>query len=52
MKESGVSSGVRRIEAICGKSAVEYIQKIRKNMKEIEEEIKNRDIKKGIEESK
>ena len=37
-KESGVSAGVRRIEAICGKAAVEKVKALRDEMHEIKEE--------------
>ena len=47
-KESGVSSGVRRIEAVCGLSAINYTNNIISNMKTIEKEIKNKDILQGI----
>ena len=40
-KESGVSAGVRRIEAICGKSALRYIELLRKERQELISELKN-----------
>jgi alanyl-tRNA synthetase len=36
-KESGVSAGVRRIEAICGKAAVEKVKALRDEINEIKE---------------
>jgi alanyl-tRNA synthetase len=47
-KESGVSAGVRRIEAICGKSAYEYAKKLRQTLGRAEEEVKHKDIFIGI----
>ncbi len=47
-KESGVSAGVRRIEAVCGKSAYEYTKKYIKDYAKICEEVKNRDPFTGI----
>jgi alanyl-tRNA synthetase len=47
-KESGVSSGVRRIEAVCGLSAIAYTKNIINNMKLLEAEVKNKDILQGI----
>ena len=40
-KESGVSAGVRRIEAICGKAAVEAVNALRDELNEIKTELKN-----------
>ena len=48
VKESGVSAGVRRIEAVCGISANKYTNSIIKKMNEVESEIKNTDIIAGI----
>jgi len=48
VKESGVSAGVRRIEAVCGLSAIKYTNSIIKKMNEVESEIKNTDIIAGI----
>ena len=47
-KESGVSSGVRRIEAVCGASAVKYALNAIKTIKELENDLKTKDIKIGI----
>ncbi len=40
-KESGVSAGVRRIEAICGNAAVEAVKVLRDELAEIKAELKN-----------
>jgi len=40
-KESGVSAGVRRIEAVCGKSAVEAVNAVRKELNDVKTELKN-----------
>jgi len=40
-KESGVSAGVRRIEAICGRSAVEFVNSLRDEREKIAQEVKN-----------
>ncbi|HHO42198.1 MAG TPA: alanine--tRNA ligase, partial [Epsilonproteobacteria bacterium] len=47
-KESGVSAGVRRIEAICGQEAVRYINTLRGEIENIKEEVKNQDPLSGI----
>jgi len=47
-KESGVSAGVRRIEAVCGKAAYEYFCEQRILLKEVEAEVKNLDVLAGI----
>jgi len=47
-KESGVSAGVRRIEAVCGLAAVEYTNSIIKKYNEVQEEVKNQDAIIGI----
>lgn len=41
VKESGVSAGVRRIEAICSKSALEFVKKLRKDYMDICEALKS-----------
>lgn len=41
-KESGVSAGVRRIEAVCGKAALMLSSSWRKNLEEISEALKNK----------
>jgi alanyl-tRNA synthetase len=40
-KESGVSAGVRRIEAVCGNAAVEVVKALRDELSEIKTELKN-----------
>jgi len=47
-KESGVSAGVRRIEAVCGYAAYEYFCGQRALLKEVESEVKNLDVIAGI----
>jgi len=47
-KESGVSAGVRRIEAVCGYSAYEHFCNERILLKQIEHEVKNHDVLSGI----
>ncbi len=47
-KESGVSAGVRRIEAICGRSAVERVKVLRNELEAIREELKNQNPLAGI----
>ena len=47
-KESGVSAGVRRIEAVCGLSAINYAKNAVEKLTSIELEIKNKDIIQGI----
>jgi alanyl-tRNA synthetase len=47
-KESGVSAGVRRIEAICGKAAVEKVKALREEISEIKDEVKNQNPIAGI----
>lgn len=48
LKESGVSAGVRRIEAVCGLSAIEYAKELRHTLAQAVEEVKNRDLMVGI----
>jgi len=48
-KESGVSAGVRRIEAICGASALRYAKTLRENLNQIKEAVKHKDPLIGIE---
>ena len=43
-KESGVSAGVRRIEAICAGSATQYTNELRHELGECEIELKNTDL--------
>ena len=40
-RESGVSAGVRRIEAVCGRSAVEAVGAVREALTQIKTELKN-----------
>jgi alanyl-tRNA synthetase len=40
-KESGVSAGVRRIEAVCGNAAIEAVKTLRTELTEIKTELKN-----------
>lgn len=47
-KESGVSAGVRRIEAVCGNAAYEYFKAQRELLKEAQNEVKNLDLLAGI----
>ena len=47
-KESGVSAGVRRIEAICGRAAVEKVKGLRGEIEQIKEEVKNQNPLAGI----
>ncbi|MCE3038175.1 alanine--tRNA ligase [Helicobacter anatolicus] len=47
-KESSVSSGVRRIEAVCGNAGYLYAKNILKTQQEAKEILKNQDILQGI----
>jgi alanyl-tRNA synthetase len=47
-KESGVSAGVRRIEAVCGNAAYNYFKEQRKLLHSAQSEVKNLDIIAGI----
>jgi len=47
-KESGVSAGVRRIEAICGESALNYINDTRELLESVESELKSKEPLKAI----
>ncbi|MFA6144141.1 MAG: alanine--tRNA ligase [Sulfurimonas sp.] len=49
VKESGVSAGVRRIEAVCGNAAYNLFKANRHLLEELEGSVKNRDILAGIE---
>ncbi len=40
-KESGVSAGVRRIEAVCSQSSYKYTKNLRESLHEISSEVKN-----------
>jgi len=48
-KESGVSAGVRRIEAVCSKAAYDYFKQQRHLIAEAEAAVKNRDVLSGVE---
>ena len=48
VKESGVSAGVRRIEAVCSLAAVKYAKNIISKMNEVQKEVKNIDVLQGI----
>ena len=52
IKESGVSSGVRRIEAVCGKAAYEYGKKALVEIAKAKEELKSQDLLEGIKKQK
>jgi alanyl-tRNA synthetase len=47
-KESGVSAGVRRIEAVCGNAAYNYFKAQRELLHEAQAEVKNLDLLAGI----
>ncbi|MDQ7044891.1 MAG: alanine--tRNA ligase [Sulfurimonas sp.] len=47
-KESGVSAGVRRIEAVCGQAAYAYFSEQRKLVQNAQTEVKNLDLLAGI----
>ena len=47
-KESGVSAGVRRIEAVCGNAAYNLFKEQRHTLNVVSEEVKNRDIVIGV----
>jgi len=47
-KESGVSAGVRRIEAVCGHAAYKHFCDQRILLKQVEMEVKNHDVLAGI----
>lgn len=49
VKESGVSAGVRRIEAVCGNAAYNLFKQQRHLIEEVEASVKNRDVLAGIE---
>jgi len=51
-KESGVSAGVRRIEAVCGHAAYEVIKNMRSTLAKVESELKAKDPILGIEKLK
>ncbi|CAI6157382.1 MAG: Alanine--tRNA ligase [uncultured Sulfurimonas sp.] len=47
-KESGVSAGVRRIEAVCGNAAYKYFTEQRALLQSVSAEVKNLDVIAGI----
>jgi alanyl-tRNA synthetase len=47
-KESGVSAGVRRIEAVCSKSAISEVNALRTAFNEVKTELKNQNPMAGI----
>ena len=47
-KESGVSAGVRRIEAVCGRAAVEAVNTLRQESQAVKAELKAQDPLTGI----
>jgi alanyl-tRNA synthetase len=49
VKESGVSAGVRRIEAVCGNAAYNLFKQQRHLLESVEASVKNRDVLAGIE---
>ena len=48
-KESGVSAGVRRVEAICGESAIAEVNSLRESLNSIKTKLKNQNPIAGIE---
>lgn len=47
-KESGVSAGVRRIEAVCGLAAIKYTKNIINQLNQVQAEVKNIDAITGV----
>ena len=47
-KESGVSAGVRRVEAVCSKSAIAEVNAIRETLNEVKTELKNQNPIAGV----
>jgi len=47
-KESGVSAGVRRIEAVCGNAAYNLFKEQRHTLKTVADEVKNMDVLLGV----
>ena len=47
-KESGVSAGVRRIEAVCGLEAVKYAKSFMSQIEELKSEVKNKNPLLGV----
>lgn len=52
LKESGVSSGVRRIEAVCGEAAYRYGKNAIESLRSAKESLKAQDLTQGIEKLK
>ncbi|MFP4333010.1 MAG: alanine--tRNA ligase [Campylobacterales bacterium] len=52
IKESGVSAGVRRIEAVCGRSAYEYAKSFINQSEQAKEVLKSQDLLGGIKKQK
>ncbi|HIC44582.1 MAG TPA: alanine--tRNA ligase [Sulfurimonas sp.] len=48
VKESGVSAGVRRIEAVCGNAAYNLLKEQRHILRQAAEEVKNKDVLLGV----
>ena len=48
VKESGVSAGVRRIEAVCGNAAYNLFKEQRHTLLQAAEEVKNKDVLLGV----
>ena len=47
-KESGVSAGVRRVEAVCSKSALTEVNTLRETLNEVKAELKNQNPLAGV----
>ena len=47
-KESGISAGVRRIEAVCGNAAYNLFKTQRNTLNSVVDEVKNRDVLLGV----
>ncbi len=47
-KESGVSAGVRRVEAVCSKSALAEVNTLRETLNEVKTELKNQNPLAGV----
>ncbi|EOE6137988.1 alanine--tRNA ligase [Campylobacter jejuni] len=48
VKESGVSAGVRRIEAVVSKAALEFVKNQLEELSKVKDELKNNDILSGV----
>ncbi|WP_415580228.1 alanine--tRNA ligase-related protein, partial [Helicobacter labetoulli] len=48
VRESSVSSGVRRIEAVCGKAAYNYGKEALESIKSLKEQLKAQDVLQGV----